>query len=70
MTDTWKLISILKWSAFGRIGLTFIAPYNPRETDKIRKDIRIAKWENYELDKWIKKYVKKMEQLAVEELPF
>jgi hypothetical protein len=68
--STRELIEELKWGAFRRIGLMFIAPYRSKENNAIRRDIREAKRENAETDKYIKQYVKEAEEFAVRDLPF
>ena len=67
-------IQLLEWTMFGRIGLMFMASYNPKENNKIRADIRKAKKDNNETDSFIRAYIKENknlhEYLSPEELPF
>ena len=51
------LLDFLKQGMFGRLGLMFIMPFNPTESSKVKRDIRAAKKENDEADKYIRHYI-------------
>lgn len=73
MKDIWIYIERLRWSAFGRIGLFWILPYNQlhhKQTKQSKRDLKLARQENQEADDFIKAYVVEAQRFAIRDLPF
>ena len=71
--NMWEITEGLKWTAFKRLNLLFIAPFRydkPKVRKQIEADLKIAKAENAELDSFIRQFALRAEHEAIVNIPF